>query len=281
MSASAAKLSIQLQVRSQDKVSSSLSSPSCLPRHVTSQRSPHPALFRSKSQPIASYHKATKVESWLKMNSRARGGDAASMSTPGDIHLRSSSTTGTLNTHDRVQLAEGAIHVLSQPAVTTTATMTAVTGDGEDARSISSSHTSGIVTDLPASPKLSPACSCKQCTSYTTDSSTLSPSHHSPSHHSPSHHSPSHHHQHPPSEDQTSTQVCSSSTLSVNNTIDTVIDEPLVFHSPRPSPLSPSTTLMAAANHKGPLPPQNVRVKAHYTGYITVLWTPVRYESNL
>lgn len=35
----------------------------------------------------------------------------------------------------------------------------------DDAKSIGSSHTSGIVTDYPSSPKLAPACCCPQCNS--------------------------------------------------------------------------------------------------------------------
>ena len=276
--------SLRLRSSDQTRVSSSLPLfvPLRMPRHVVTPRRTHSALSRCKSQPIASYHKAAKVESWLKMNSSSTGGmHAASMSALGDSRFRSNNNMMAADNGTHLPFVEGSIHVLTQP-VSATPPTTTLLGDNEDTRSTSSSHTSGIVTDMPTSPKLSPACSCKQCMPYA--SSTPSPQH------SPSTH---HHQHHPPPKNHTT--IGSTSTLSVNN-IDNVIDEPLVLpdhhrpsrsshhlptavldhHPPSFTPHLLHPALRVPAIHKGPLPPQNVRVKTQLTGYFTVCWTPVR-----
>ena len=102
--------SLRLRSSDQTRVSPSLPRfvPLCMPRHVVTPRRTHSALSRCKSQPIASYHKATKVESWLKMNS---SGTTASMSALGDSHFRSNNNMIAADNGTHLPFVEGSIPV--------------------------------------------------------------------------------------------------------------------------------------------------------------------------
>ena len=183
----------------------------------------------------------------------------------------------------------------------------------EDTKSITSSHTSGIVTDLPHSPKLSPACICAACTtseSFEVGHMIMSRCGH--------HHSCTSHHRHCGSQSSlmgtpsregvackrksphsstsvTSSTVCPSPMHSAASSYmpDTVIDEPLESStsklelSERPSTTSrlpvptapvkgPFAYYGLTTPHKGPASPEDVRVVKKQNGYISVSWTPVR-----
>ena len=176
-------------------------------------------------------------------------------------------------------------------------------------RASPAAHTSGIVTDLPNSPKLSPACGCARCSntaSVDAGHGTLnSCSHH---HHqrdfyhagycgSPSLLGSSARSQSCKKTTQSSTTSVTSSTLcpspipSTTSYIpDTIIDEPLELNpefNTEPSrstsvellkPISgPFARYGLASPHKGPLSPQDVRVVKGRRGNIIISWTPVRY----
>ena len=85
---------------------------------------------------------------------------------------------------------------------------------GDDTKSISSSHTSGIVTDFPMSPKLIPHCSCQQCSTGFKEFSNSSPCH--------------------VSQKPTSISITTRTTDMPFSTedIDTTIDEPPLFDDP-------------------------------------------------
>ena len=142
----------------------------------------------------------------------------------------------------------------------------------EDTQSTTSSHTSGIVTDLPISPKLSPAYPCSDCIPNTTSSLMNSQSHSHSQHDTPTN------------------AICYSPILSTfsadNTTIDTVIDEPLDMNSVSSSSLDLSgdcgetytlaTEARAGVRHKRPAAPQNIRVEPRHAGCLCISWTPVR-----
>ena len=126
----------------------------------------------------------------------------------------------------------------------------------EDTKSITSSHTSGIVTDLPNSPKLSPACGCARCSntgSVDAGHGTLNSYCHGHHHHHPSEFCHGGHSGSPsllgsPARSQPCKKTTQSSTTSVTSSTlcpspipsttsyipDTVIDEPLDFKESNP-----------------------------------------------
>ena len=167
----------------------------------------------------------------------------------------------------------------------------------DDRSSINSSHTSsGIVTDVQNSPKLSPACVCSLCANAAESAGmTRSCCSHT--------HNNSHHVAHPSNsaqsgrmkDTQDSTSVTSSTVCpspipgSMSYIPDTIIDEPLDFEpklSTEPSfgapvklppPIKgPFARYGLSSPHRGPAPPQDVRVVKGRNGNITVSWTPVR-----
>ena len=179
----------------------------------------------------------------------------------------------------------------------------------EDTKSITSSHTSGIVTDLPNSPKLSPACVCAACT----NSESLDGGHmiirrcsRRRSHYHPSLlDSPAREGQSRKkktscsSTSVTSSTICPSPIPSTNSYIpDTVIDEALDLATSKadltvepsfdvssvrvPTPLKgPFAYYGLTTPHKGPSSPENVRVVKGRNGNISVSWTPVRYVNAI
>ncbi len=103
---------------------------------TATQLLPHPSSLAES--------KVAKVHSWLKdsLTEFPVAGDEALCDIRSPISTRN---TNSLHVHfeDEVNIC--------------------TCGGDEDTKSISSSHTSGIVTDFLASPKLSPSCTCRHC----------------------------------------------------------------------------------------------------------------------
>lgn len=111
--------------------------------------------------------KAARVESWLKssqtpllsLDTHGHSPTDSNLLSPHvhfaketctqDLHSHTTDSS-TLNGHKQYLLHTGSAGEQESPGT-------------EDTKSITSSHTSGIVTDLPNSPKLSPACGCARC----------------------------------------------------------------------------------------------------------------------
>ena len=265
--------------------------------------------------------KAARVESWLKssqtpllsreIHEHSSGNEtdsnisahvhfAKEETCTQDLHLHGH-TDSSLNGHKQYLLHTGGGGEHESPGT-------------EDTKSITSSHTSGIVTDLPNSPKLSPACVCARCS----NTESVNAGHSSCSHHRHHHHG--HYHggycgsptllvspaRSQPCKRKTalsSTTSVTSSTLcpspipsTTSYTLDTVIDEPLDLKSSNPKlntksslttsaglppSMKPIPGLFAryglASPHKGPSSPQDVRVAKGRSGSILISWTPVRY----
>lgn len=91
--------------------------------------------------------KVAKVHTWLKNKSYSDLDQLQSVSL--DDHAHSQGHTS-LNDHAPLR-----VHFADEEACTC----------ADDTKSIGSSHTSGIVTDCPISPKLLPNCSCQKCSS--------------------------------------------------------------------------------------------------------------------
>lgn len=127
--------------------------------------------------------------------------------------------------------------------------------NADDTKSISSSHTSGIVTDLPISPK--PGLACRYKNHSVSPLSCVKDSHKVLS--------------------ETGCYSLVASTFSVDNTVDTVIDEPLDL-DPFSSEENLSIELFTPPDLRpgGPMPPRNISVCSHPSGYVYVSWTPVR-----
>ena len=176
----------------------------------------------------------------------------------------------------------------------------------EDTKSITSSHTSGIVTDIPNSPKLTPVCVCALCTnSESVDAGhvTTNTSGHYYHHHL-SHlgllgsltrgRQSCNKKKNLSSTSATSSTLCPSPIPSTTSYIpDTVIDEPLELKASKPELRSergfeaavqlpppikgPFARYGLVSPHKGPASPQGVRVVKGWNGNITISWIPVRY----
>ncbi len=213
-----------------------------------------------------------------------------------DSHTAADSTT--LNGHKQYLLHTGSVGEHESPGT-------------EDTKSITSSHTSGIVTDLPNSPKLSPACGCAQCSnteSVDAGLGTLNRCSHGHHHHHREFCHGGHCRSQPckkttrsSATSVTSSTLCPSPIPSTTSYIpDTVIDEPVDLKESNPD-LKSNTSLATsvglpssmkpisgpfaryglASPHKGPLSPQDVRVVKGHRGNIVVSWTPVRYVDRI
>ena len=154
----------------------------------------------------------------------------------------------------------------------------------DDARSVGSSHTSGIVMDLPpCSPKLTPSCPSYHCDGFSDHSETstvlvdgrsfvnkgssISPYHHV-------HFSPS-----PTPSPFVTPSRARSSTPQGKQMVDTVIDEPLdctLFSSERERRASATVQLVAGSRHRGPAPPANIQVRCRQPGYVIISWSPIK-----
>ena len=143
----------------------------------------------------------------------------------------------------------------------------------DDAWSMGSSHTSGIVMDHPpSSPKMTPSCPSyyhgdgfsehSETTTVLVDTS-------SPCHPRRLHFSPS----------PSGTPSRARSPASRGGLMgDTTIDEPLdlsMFHSERDK-ASTTVHLVAGTRHRGPAPPGNVQVRCKQPGHINISWTPTK-----
>ena len=154
----------------------------------------------------------------------------------------------------------------------------------DDIRSLGSSHTSGIVMDVPPSnmTPLHPSYSCNRyslqsdCTAVIEGSRILSNKDSA---------SLSHRLRFTPSPSPSSTPSQSRSTYSTDQVVDTLIDEPLDFPD-RPLDFPDSVVcekaissvhlVASSARCKGPAPPESVYVRCRQPGYMTVSWTPTR-----
>lgn len=153
----------------------------------------------------------------------------------------------------------------------------------DDARSVGSSHTSGIVMDHPpCSPKLIPSRPHSDGFSVHSETTTLIVDGHSLSNKDSSI-SPYHQH-HPrfspsPTPPPSVTPSRVRSPASRDYIVDTVIDEPLDFTLP---PEREKTTaasivhLVAGARHRGPAPPANIHARYKQPGFIVISWSPTR-----
>ena len=235
--------------------------PLLLCRHTNAKRDPQQPTASKTSSQSSRHRKTAKVESWLKnghMDSRL---DATFS---GDSSCTNSGLLG----------SPAHVHSAKMPVQMTTHTeLDGISSNSEeDVQSTTSSHTSGIVTDLPISPKLSPACSGSDGIPHSTSSLVNSRSHQHSQQDTPTH------------------TLCYSPILSTfsadNTTIDTVIDEPIDMDSVSSflnlSRGSGETYTLAAeagargGRHKAPAAPQNVRVKSRHAGCLCASWTPVR-----
>ena len=255
---------------------------------------------RRKSLPDSPLHRTTtagqkqqkKVELWLENGHKSKRGGRSS----GD-DARFNETAPELSAEQlplpRVRLDDGKINITEVSDITSRLLEDRSScKDDDDAKSTSSSHTSGIVTDYLSTPKLSPAFEFNQ-------SSCSSPSHHSTSVFSAAHSQPDSHLQQPPHRRHhhtgcmfkdgavTPSTLCpsphlSTLTLDDDDTLDTIIDEPLAF---RPAATSTSRSVVvkrSPCNVKGPASPQNFRVSnLPRAGSLTVSWTPVRYYNYI
>ena len=267
--------------------------------------------------------KAARVESWLK-NSQTpllsqethehSSNDSTDSNLSPHVHFAKETCTqdlhshtadsSSLNGHKQYLLHTGGAGEHESPGT-------------EDTKSITSSHTSGIVTDLPNSPKLSPACGCARCSnteSVDAGHGTLNSCSHRHHHHqrefyhsghcgspsllgSPARTQPCKKTTQSSTTSVTSSTLCPSPIPSTTSYIpDTVIDEPLDLKESNPDlnadpsftttvglppsmkPISgPFARYGLASPHKGPLSPQDVRVVKGRRGNIVISWTPVRY----
>ena len=243
--------------------------------------------------------KAAKVESWLNGGTSLMAGDGTHGEGEEENRGGPTDAYGVLNAHFADLAACGGGRRAGGHG-------TVATEEELDAKSVaSSSHTSGIVTDFPVSPKLSPALPCRSCD---TSGFVSSP---------------------PPTVEEvgvvkgpdvtTTTAVaakCSndhassgpalcqrgrhSPAISLLSVADTVIDEPVVFTpmaSPRLERWSPvrarrvkeeeeeeeekdgkrgAAVKQGVGSRKGPAAPENVGVVAKCPGFLRVTWTPVK-----
>ena len=202
-------------------------------------RHAHPknySLPPSNTSQLPKNRKLAKVESWLKTSRLDSGIDSTGSN---DEDLRDYHVS-------HVHFAEDATHQQEGTEL-------------DDSKSTTSSHTSGIVTDMPpVSPKLRPACSCNNCTTPLCGNS--------------------------PSHTSHDLCYCSSpvfSTFSGDNAFDTVIDEPIETEPVKQVSLPSVMNVYTTQSPKRAGPPQNVTVQPTHTGYIRVSWTPVRYVYSL
>ncbi len=150
-----------------------------------------------------------RVQSWLKCSSLP----------PGKGHTHSPQDH-THSSHDHTTLH---VHFAEEEEICACA---------DDASSTGSSHTSGIVTDFPSSPKLHPSspkllpsCSCPQCSDFSSSFSTTTTTTHCHANH----------------EDLSKNSEKETS----DDTVDTVIDMPLDTQQPHP----PHTTTLKESQH--------------------------------
>ena len=263
---------------------------SLLFRHIEPQQ-----LSSDKSQSAPSStrteqdSKTARVESWLK-NGQLSVSATSHDSTDLPVHLIKEMCPTGCPTH-------------SDPNTTTTLNncptrlyshdMTQLGDTCDDTKSIGSSHTSGIVTDYPVSPKLHPACDCHNCSSKL-DTFSCSQQHSDVMmtyHHGNDTLSmPSSHLRHLYQEEHALNSKSTSSTLCPSplpSTLDTVIDEPVnLGESVETDQLSaghrgPRTAynhvnaISAKSHRKGPTSPQQVRVVGNTHTSVTVTWSPI------
>ena len=247
--------------------------------------------------------KAARVESWLK-----------SSQTSQELEARDSSSNEIDSAHVRFAEGTDTEYAHSNAAVVSTPKQFLLhTGSergspvAEDTKSITSSHTSGIVTDFPNSPKLSPACACARCANSEVGREVMGGCGHRHSQHLSRHHHGDHSNtlllespvrgegeqcKQKGSTSMTSSTLCPSPIPSTTSYIaDTVIDEPLDMKASNselqlepavgkslgvPPIKGPFARYGLSSPHKGPSQPQDVRVVKGRRGRIIISWTPVR-----
>ena len=214
--------------------------------------------------------KTGKVENWLLQSSQTLN------ETPVNSHPTHPQEERLIECQDRGSVGK------SDKSLTTPSGSTHLP---DDARSVGSSHTSGIVMDLPpSSPKLTPSCPSYHCDGFSDHSETstvIVNGHHyidkesfSPYHHPHLHYSPS-----PTPSPFVTPSRARSSTPHGGETVDTVIDEPLectLHPSQRKRKASATVQLVAGSRHRGPAPPTNIQVRCRQPGYVVISWNPIK-----